>query len=340
MAGSGFGTLFRVTTFGESHGAAVGAVIDGCPAGLTLSEADIQRYLDRRRPGQAASASQRREADQCRILSGVWEGRTLGTPIAALVENRDANAADYEALKHVYRPGHADYTYEQKYGIRDYRGGGRSSGRETVGRVIGGAVAAKVLSALGVTVHAWVSQIGALPQGEGDGGISRETEAYLHGLRQEGDSVGGVISCRISGVPAGIGEPVFDKLDAELSKAMMSIGAVKAIAFGAGFSAAEMRGSEYNKNAAHAGGVVGGISDGTALCFQVAVKPTPSIRRRQQALDWELRPVELAIGGRHDVVIAPRAAVVVESMACITLLDLMMRHGVSRMDQLKQQIRY
>ncbi len=372
MAGSTFGTLFRVTTFGESHGAALGAVIDGCPAGLPLREEDIQIYLDRRKPGASRFSTARKEGDLCRILSGVFEGKTTGTPIAVMVENTDQRSKDYSAIREIYRPGHADFGYDRKYGFRDYRGGGRSSGRETVGRVIGGAVAAKILKEFGVGIHAWTDSIGPfradperfdLAECEKnalwmpDPAAAEQAEKWLAECMRDKDSSGSSIGCRITGVPAGVGEPVFEKLDALLAQAVMSIGAVKGIEFGDGFAAAEAKGSTNNdpfrreeavensedikvgKSANHAGGILGGMADGSEICFRAAVKPTPSIARPQQTVTRSGENTEVEIRGRHDPVIGPRAVVVVECMAAMTVLDLMLRNAVCRMDRLKELIR-
>ena len=371
MAGNTFGTIFRVTTFGESHGAAVGAVIDGCPAGLPLCEEDIQTYLDRRKPGASRFSTARKEGDLCRILSGVFEGKTTGTPIAVIVENTDQRSGDYSALRDVYRPGHADLGYDRKYGFRDYRGGGRSSGRETAGRVIGGAVAAKLLKEFGVEIRAWTDSIGpfrADPEHSDlsecrknalympDPAAAEKAEAWLADCIREGDSSGSTVACRITGVPAGTGEPVFDKLDAELAKAVLSIGAVKGIEFGDGFAAAEAKGSNNNdpfrgegaveaagscgitKLSNHAGGILGGMADGSDIFFRAAVKPTPSIARPQKSVTRSGENTVMEIRGRHDPVIGPRAVVVVECMAAVTVLDLMLRNAVCRLDRLKELI--
>ena len=371
MAGNTFGTIFRVTTFGESHGAAVGAVIDGCPAGLPLCEEDIQTYLDRRKPGASRFSTARKEGDLCRILSGVFEGKTTGTPIAVIVENTDQRSGDYSALRDVYRPGHADLGYDRKYGFRDYRGGGRSSGRETAGRVIGGAVAAKLLKEFGVEIRAWTDSIGpfrADPEHSDlsecrknalympDPAAAEKAEAWLADCIREGDSSGSAVACRITGVPAGTGEPVFDKLDAELAKAVLSIGAVKGIEFGGGFAAAGAKGSNNHdpcrgegadeaaescgiaKTSNHAGGILGGMADGSDIFFRAAVKPTPSIARPQQSVTRSGDNTVIEIHGRHDPVIGPRAVVVVECMAAVTVLDLMLRNAVCRLDRLKELI--
>ncbi len=363
MAGSNFGTIFKITTWGESHGKGVGVVIDGCPAGLSLCEEDIQVYLDRRRPGQSPYATARSESDTVEILSGVYEGKTTGTPISLMVRNHDARSADYEALASCYRPGHADYTLEAKYGIRDPRGGGRSSARETVGRVAAGAVAAKLLGELGVTLLTYTKSIGPISVSEEefradeitenplcmpDASAAEKAAAYLDACIEKQDSCGGVIECVIEGLPAGIGEPVFEKLDANLAKAILSIGAVKGFEIGSGFSAAGATGSENNdaflakekghitKETNHAGGTLGGISDGSPVVFRAAVKPTPSIAATQHTVTTDGTPTELNITGRHDPVIAPRAVVVVESMAALTILDLMLVNLGSKLDDIKK----
>lgn len=306
MAGSTFGEIFRVTTWGESHGEALGAVIDGCPAGLELSEEDIQSWLDRRCPGKdEITSSKRKENDKCRILSGVFNGYTLGTPISVTVENQDADDSAYSP--DIYRPGHADKTYEDKYGLRDWRGGGRASGRETVGRVIAGAIAAKLLAKLEITVKAMVQSIGEVPCDEDNEGYMKK---YLDEIARAGESIGGIVTCVVKGCPAGLGEPVFDKLDAELAKAVMSIGAVKGVEIGAGFMSAHMLGSQFNdEDDMNAGGILGGISNGKPIIISAAVKPTPTRG-----------------SSRQDLCIAPRAAVVIEAMVAITILDMYYRN--------------
>ena len=353
MAGSTFGTLFQITTWGESHGAGVGVVVDGCPAGLDLSEEDIQKYLDRRKPGQNRFTTKRSESDTVRILSGVFEGKTTGTPVSLFVPNEDHHSKDYGPLKEIYRPGHADYGFDAKYGIRDYRGGGRSSGRETVGRVAAGAIAAKILEKLGIRVQAYTAQVGPVicdPAGFDENHLSqsplrmpdpeaeRQAQVWLEECMKEGDSIGGTVECIAEGVPAGIGEPVFDKLDALLGHAIFSIGAVKGVEIGDGFAAAKARGSENNDRhdggTNHAGGILGGISNGRPVLIRAAFKPTPSISRRQRALGTDGRMHDLEIKGRHDPLIVPRAVVVVECMTAIVLLDLLMRNMSSRMENL------
>jgi len=345
MSGNTFGNIFRVTTFGESHGPALGAVIDGVPAGLALERADIQKELDRRRPGQSALVTQRSENDAVEILSGVFEGRTTGTPLALLIRNQDQRSRDYGNLAELFRPGHADFAYFQKYGIRDYRGGGRSSGRETAARVAAGAVAKKMLAALGVRFCAFTAAVGKVagsvcdpafiennPVRCADPAAADAMIREIAAAQAAHDSVGAVIECRIQGVPAGWGEPVFDKLDATLAQAMLSIGAVKGIEFGDGFAAAAARGSENNDAMTpagfvtnHAGGVLGGIASGAEIVFRVAVKPTPSIARAQQTVDCRGKAQVCEIRGRHDPCLAPRMVPVVEAMAALVLADLALR---------------
>jgi len=316
MPGNTFGEIFKVTTFGESHGPAMGCVVDGCPSGLEISLSDIENELARRKPG--AKHGSRDEEDKPEILSGIFEGKTLGTPIAIIVRNTNQKSGDYDELKNIYRPGHADFTWQAKYGIRDHRGGGRSSGRETLCRVAAGAVAKKLLALHGITIKA-------------ESFISADIEA----LRDEGDSAGGVISCLVTGVPAGLGEPVFDKLDARLASAIISIGACKGIEFGAGFAAASMKGSENNDAPSadgkfttnNAGGILGGISSGQDIFFKAVFKPTPSISKPQKALDKDGNVVEIAIKGRHDICIVPRAVVVVEAMTALVLADFLLLSG-------------
>jgi chorismate synthase len=354
MAGSSFGTLFRVTTWGESHGAAVGAVIDGCPAGLPLDEDDLRAMLDRRKPGQNAFSTARAESDSPRILSGVFEGRTTGTPICAVIYNEDHRSADYGGLADVYRPGHADYTFDKKYGFRDYRGGGRSSGRETAGRVAAGAVAKKLLREAGIDVAAFVRSIGGITIGEPDFSAvnplnmpdreaAAKAEELISRAKADGDSLGGVVECAAAGVPAGLGETVFDKLDADLAKAVLSIGAVKGVEFGAGFGAAALRGSENNdaftragKASNNAGGILGGMADGGEIVIRAAFKPTPSIRKPQNTVNRAGDETVTAVNGRHDPVIAPRAAVVVEAMVCLVLADHLLRNMAAKLDSVKK----
>ena len=358
MSGSIYGRYFQISTWGESHGKGIGVVVDGCPAGLPLSEEDIQCYLDRRKPGQSRFTTARREGDAAEILSGVFEGRTTGTPISVLVRNTDQRSHDYSNIMDCYRPGHADYTFDAKYGFRDYRGGGRSSGRETIGRVAAGAIAAKILRELGIKVQAYTKAIGPFSVEEQDydfsqtgknplcmphAGLAEEAEKYLEECIRSQDSAGGIIECRITGLPAGIGDPVFEKLDASLAKAVLSIGAVKGFEIGDGFVAARAKGSTNNdvfrsrngqiyKASNHAGGVLGGISDGSPVVFRAAVKPTSSISREQLTTDREGRETTLTVKGRHDPVIVPRAVVVVEAMAALTVVDALFAGMTARMD--------
>ncbi|MDO5335875.1 MAG: chorismate synthase [Eubacteriales bacterium] len=356
MNGSTFGTRFRVTTWGESHGKALGAVIDGCPAGLPLGEEDIQKYLNRRKPGQSRYATARQEGDCVEILSGVFEGKTTGTPISLLVRNTDQRSRDYGNIAQSYRPGHADYTFDQKYGFRDYRGGGRSSGRETIGRVAAGAIAAKILEQLGISFTAYTRSIGSVeinnfdfaeisqnPFCMPDAAAAKRASEYLETCIKNLDSAGGSIECRIDGVPAGLGEPVFEKLDALLASAVMSIGAVKAVEIGEGIRAASLKGSEDNdgfclkdghviKTSNHAGGIMGGISDGSQILVRASIKPTPSIARPQTTVNQDKEEISLEIKGRHDPVIVPRAVVVVEAMCALALVDLLFANMSSQLD--------
>ena len=312
MSGNTFGKVYKVTTFGESHGVAVGAVVDGCPSNMTLCENDIQIFLDRRRPSDNKLSTPRKEKDKVQILSGIFEGKTLGTPICALVYNEDAKSSEYETLKSIYRPGHADFTYDKKYGIRDYRSGGRSSGRETIGRVIAGAIAIKALREKNIIIET-----------KGTYDTSRLKEGEIN------DSIGGTIECIVKNCPAGLGEPVFNKLDAELAKAVMSIGAVKGVEIGAGFKVADMLGSENNDEILkggktktnNAGGIVGGISNGSDILLKVAVKPTTTISKIQKTIDVNDNEVEVSLKGRNDICIVDRACVVVESMVANTIFD-------------------
>ena len=350
MSGNTFGTLFKVTTFGESHGPALGAVVDGVPPGLELSEADIQKELDRRRPGQSAVTTPRNEADKVEILSGVFEGRTTGTPLAMIIRNLDQHSKDYAAVAHTFRPGHADFGYMAKYGFRDYRGGGRSSGRETAARVAAGAVAKLFLKANGITVRACAESIGSIraktcdwdqvennPVRCGDPEAAATMENEIRLTAGAGDSLGGIVYGEILNVPAGLGEPVFDKFDALLAHAMLSIGGVKGFECGSGFRAALSRGSENNDGMTsggfvtnHAGGILGGISNGNTICFRIAVKPTPSISSLQHTVDKDGKSVELQITGRHDPCLVPRIVPVAEAMAALVTADLLLRARCSR----------
>ena len=363
MAGSTFGKILTMTTWGESHGAGIGVVVDGCPAGLLLAEEDIQKYLDRRKPGQSRYTTKRNESDSVEIMSGVFEGRTTGTPIAMMIRNQDQHSKDYSEIAGYYRPGHADYTFDKKYGFRDYRGGGRSSGRETIGRVAAGAVAAKILEGLGVRVTAYTKAIGnILVQPERfdmeecsrnmlympDASAAAEAQMFLEEKMAQMDSAGGIVECVIQGVPAGIGEPVFEKLDANLAKAICSIGAVKGFEIGDGFEAAKTTGALNNdafcispdgrvgKRTNHAGGILGGISDGTEIVFRAAFKPTPSIASPQKTVNRDGREIEISVKGRHDPIIVPRAVVVVEMMAAFTVADMMLAGMTARMDRVRE----
>ncbi len=362
MAGSTFGTIFKITTWGESHGKALGVVIDGCPAGLELCEEDIQIYLNRRKPGQSKITTPRKEADEVEILSGLFEGKTTGTPISLMVRNTSQISKDYSDIASYYRPGHADYTFDAKYGFRDYRGGGRSSGRETIGRVAAGAIACKLLKQLGIQVQAYTRSIGpveidfeqfdanailetktAMPDRKAD----EKAVAYLEEAMKKLDSVGGVMECKITGVPAGIGDPVFEKLDANLAKAMMSIGAVKAVEIGDGTLVSQSYGSTNNdaffvengqiaKKTNHSGGILGGMSDGSPIIIRAHVKPTPSIFSTQQTVNQSGEEIDINIKGRHDPIIVPRAVVVMESMAAITLLDALMVNMSAKLESLER----
>lgn len=388
MAGSSFGTILKVTTFGESHGVGLGAVLEGCPAGLSINEEIIQQYLNLRKPGQTKYSTPRKEQDKIRILSGVFEGKTTGTPILLLAENETQRSQDYSEIASYYRPGHADYTFDEKYGFRDYRGGGRSSGRETLGRVAAGAVAIEFLKTLGIEICAYTKSIGTISCQKNDyisnlSEDNRETETVLFdkiskdGLKklradkmasplympdaeasllaedalaasmENKDSMGGIIECVVSGMPAGIGEPVFDKLDANLSKAMLSIGAVKGFELGAGFAVAESKGSENNdafvpvngeirKATNHAGGILGGMSDGSDIVFRTAIKPTPSIFSEQSTVNKNGDAISVEIKGRHDPIIVPRAVVVVEAMTALTIADALLVNMHSKLNGIQE----
>ncbi|MCR5736477.1 MAG: chorismate synthase [Eubacterium sp.] len=361
MAGSTFGNIFKITTWGESHGKALGVVVDGCPAGIEISEEDIQSFLNRRKPGQSSFTTQRNEDDKVEILSGVFEGKTTGTPISLLVFNKDHHSADYSQIANCYRPGHADYTFDQKYGFRDYRGGGRSSGRETIGRVAAGAIASKILDQLGVKILAYSQEIAGIgidyakfdaeeilknPMYMPDANAAEMVSEKAKEKMSEMDSIGGIIECKVAGMPAGVGDPVFDKLDANLAKAMMSIGAVKGVEIGDGFAVAksfgstdndgfEMKDGEIVKTSNHAGGILGGMSDGSEITLRAAIKPTPSIAQTQKTVNKNGENIEIKIKGRHDPIIVPRAVVVVESMVAVTLVDALFTNMTSRMDKIK-----
>ncbi|HIH85542.1 MAG TPA: chorismate synthase [Methanoculleus sp.] len=325
-----FGRNFRCTTFGESHGRAVGVVIDGCPRGMPLTEGDIQPYLDRRRPGKSPLESGRREPDRVEILSGTFEGRTTGAPIALVVPNQDVRSEDYDALRDVYRPGHADYTWQVKYGLRDHRGGGRSSGRETVGRVAAGAVAMRWLAPRGIAIRGEVVEVHGVREREA-------MEAEIRAARDSGDSVGGIVEVIASGCPPGLGDPVFGKIDAAIAGAMMGIGAVKAVEIGEGFGAARLLGSEMNDAITaegfasnRAGGILGGITNGEDIIVRLAVKPTPSIRSPQRTIDLAGVEREIRIEGRHDPCIAPRILPVAECMLALVIIDAMLEEAKYR----------
>lgn len=356
--GNIFGKIFRVSTFGESHGAAIGCVIDGCPSMLEISETEIQSELDRRRPGQSSISTKRDEADKCRILSGVYEGKTLGTPICIIVENKDQHSADYSEIAKVWRPSHADFGYDMKYGLRDARGGGRSSARETIGRVAAGAIAKKFLGN-NITIRAWVESIHAIsmPAVQQTPTLD-EVEAnevrcphlptanrmieFIKKARSEGDSVGGVIRCRIEGLPAGLGTPVFDRFEAELAKAMLSIPATKGFEIGGGFASTRMFGSQNNDIFAidengnpttltnRAGGVLGGITSSHPVEFRVAFKPTATIAKEQDTISTDLKPTKIVGRGRHDPCVVPRAVPIVEAMAAIVTADAILAQRTSR----------
>jgi chorismate synthase len=353
MSGNSIGRLFTVTTFGESHGPALGCIVDGCPPGLELSEADLQRDVDRRRTGTSHFVSQRREGDQVRILSGVFEGRTTGTPIGILIENTDARSRDYEKIKDRFRPGHADYTYQQKYGSRDYRGGGRSSARETVMRTAAGAIARRYLAQrLGVRISGYLSQIGDLQIAAVDPAAAEqnpffcpdparvaELEALLWQVRASGDSIGARVTVIASGVPPGLGEPVFDRLDADIAHALMSINAVKAVEIGAGTRAAAQKGSEHRDpltpegfTSNNAGGILGGISTGQEIIAHLTLKPTSSIQVPGMTIDSAGNAVEIVTTGRHDPCVGLRATPIAEAMLAIVLMDHYLRHRAQNMD--------
>ncbi|MEW5790236.1 MAG: chorismate synthase [Pseudomonadota bacterium] len=353
MPGNTFGTLFTVTTFGESHGPAIGCVVDGCPPGLALTVADLQVELDRRKPGQSRHTTQRREPDEVEILSGVFEGVTTGTPIGLLIRNVDQRSKDYGKIKDQFRPGHADYTYLQKYGLRDYRGGGRSSARETATRVAAGAIARKYLrERLGVEIRAWLAQLGPIraqrldwdeisnnPFFCPDAEAAERMAAYMDALRKEGDSIGARINVVASNVPVGLGEPVFDRLDADIAKALMSINAVKGVEIGDGFAVVEQKGTEHGDEMTpagflsnHAGGILGGISSGQDITASIAIKPTSSIRLPRRSVDIHGEPCEVITTGRHDPCVGIRAVPIVEAMLALVLMDHTLRQRAQNAD--------
>ncbi len=352
MSGNTFGKLFTVTSFGESHGPALGCVVDGCPPGLELSEADLQHDLDRRKPGQSRFTTQRREDDAVRILSGVFEGKTTGTPIGLLIENTDQRSKDYSKIKDQFRPAHADFTYFKKYGLRDYRGGGRASARETAMRVAAGAIAKKYLAGKGIRIQGWLSQLGPIKAEKFDAAEIEnnpffcpdadkvaEMEAYMTALNKEGNSIGARISVRAEGVPVGLGEPIFDRLDADLAKALMSINAVKGVEIGAGFDSVEQKGTEHRDEISpegflsnHAGGVLGGISSGQDLLAHLALKPTSSIRIPGKTVNVQGEPEEVVTTGRHDPCVGIRATPIAEAMMALVLMDHLLRDRAQNAD--------
>ncbi len=354
MAGNSIGKLFKLTTFGESHGEAIGGIIDGCPAGLALDFEAIKTEMQRRKPGQSSIVTQRKEEDEVKFLSGIFEGKTTGTPIGFIIENTNQKSADYSHIKDVYRPSHADYTYDKKYGNRDYRGGGRSSARETACRVVAGAIAKQLIKDIKIT--AYVSSVGEMelkkpyyqldfseieknPVRCADASMASKMEAYIKEIRKEGDTVGGVITCVIQNVPIGLGEPVFDKLHAELGKAMLSINAVKGFEYGSGFIGTKMKGSEHNDifkqdgstKTNFSGGIQGGISNGEDIYFNVAFKPVATIMQKQETIDKKGNKAEAEGKGRHDPCVVPRAVPIVEAMAALVLSDFWLMSKVSKL---------
>ncbi len=355
MAGSTFGQLFRITTFGESHGVAIGGVIDGVPSNIEINLEDVQIQLDRRKPGQSAIVTQRKETDVVQFLSGIFEGKTTGAPIGFLIPNNDQKSTDYDHIKDAFRPSHADFTYEQKYGHRDYRGGGRSSARETASRVVAGAIAKQILLKLGINITAYVDQVGSISLNSLDNvdlnlieknpvrcpnaEKAEEMEELIREIRKSGDTIGGCVKCLVKGMPIGLGEPVFDRLNAELGKALFSINAVKGVEFGSGFSSVEMNGSEHNdifledKSTLtnHSGGIQGGISNGMPIEMRVAFKPVATIVQSQDSIDKNGDKISVTGKGRHDPCVVPRAVPIVESMVAITILDLYLRNKATQL---------
>ena len=353
MSGNTIGKLFAVTSFGESHGPAIGCIVDGCPPGLALCEADMQKDLERRRPGKSRHTTQRREPDQVKILSGVFEGKTTGAPIGLLIENTDQRSKDYSNIADRFRPGHADYTYQQKYGFRDYRGGGRSSARETAMRVAAGAIAKKYLKErAGVLIRGYLAQLGPIVIDHVSWDVVEDNpffcpdpdrvcqlEAYMDALRKEGDSIGARVNVVATGVPPGLGEPVFDRLDADLAHALMSINAVKGVEIGGGFGCIESKGTEFRDELTpqgfqsnHAGGILGGISSGQAIVASIALKPTSSLRLPGASVNLQGEPVEVVTTGRHDPCVGIRATPIAEAMMAIVLLDHYLRHRAQNLD--------
>ena len=353
MAGSSFGTIFKLSTFGESHGPAIGGVIEGVPVNISLNIEEIQNELNRRKPGQSAIVTQRKESDSVQILSGIFEGKTTGTPIGFVIINEDQNPKDYSHIKDSYRPSHADFTYDKKYGNRDYRGGGRSSARETVSRVVAGAIAKQILGNIGIDIVAYVDQVGSIRLGNNidyneidnnpvrcpNTDIANEMEALIKSIKKEGDTIGGSVRCEINHLPPGLGEPVFDKLHAELGKAMLSINAVKGFEYGSGFNAIQMRGSEHNDvfnpdestQTNHSGGIQGGISNGMPVTMRIAFKPVATIVMDQDSIDNKGDMVKVTGKGRHDPCVVPRAVPIVEAMAAITILDFYLRNKTTQL---------
>ena len=352
MSGNTIGKLFTVTSFGESHGPAIGCIVDGCPPGLNLTEADLQEDLDRRKPGTSRHTTQRREADEVKILSGVFEGKTTGTPISLLIENTDQRSKDYSKIATTFRPGHADYTYQQKYGFRDYRGGGRSSARETAMRVAAGGVAKKYLKEqLGVEIHGYLSQLGPIKIDKVDWSVINnnpffcpdadkvpEMEAYMDALRKEGESIGARIEVVATNVPPGLGEPIFDRLDADLAHALMSINAVKGVEIGDGFACVDTKGTKFRDEITpdgflsnHAGGILGGISSGQAITASIALKPTASLRLPGKSINQQGEAIDVVTEGRHDPCVGIRATPIAEAMMAIVLMDHFLRHRAQNM---------
>ena len=352
MSGNTIGKLFTVTSFGESHGPAIGCIVDGCPPGLNLTEADLQEDLDRRKPGTSRHTTQRRESDEVKILSGVFEGKTTGTPISLLIENTDQRSKDYSKIATTFRPGHADYTYQQKYGFRDYRGGGRSSARETAMRVAAGGIAKKYLKEqLGVEIHGYLSQLGPIKIDKVDWSVINnnpffcpdadkvpEMEAYMDALRKEGESIGARIEVVATNVPPGLGEPIFDRLDADLAHALMSINAVKGVEIGDGFACVDTKGTKFRDEITpdgflsnHAGGVLGGISSGQAITASIALKPTASLRLPGKSINQQGEAIDVVTEGRHDPCVGIRATPIAEAMMAIVLMDHFLRHRAQNM---------
>ena len=352
MSGNTIGKLFTVTSFGESHGPAIGCIVDGCPPGLNLTEADLQEDLDRRKPGTSRHTTQRREADEVKILSGVFEGKTTGTPISLLIENTDQRSKDYSKIATTFRPGHADYTYQQKYGFRDYRGGGRSSARETAMRVAAGGIAKKYLKEqLGVEIHGYLSQLGPIKIDKVDWSVINnnpffcpdadkvpEMEAYMDALRKEGESIGARIEVIATNVPPGLGEPIFDRLDADLAHALMSINAVKGVEIGDGFACVDTKGTRFRDEITphgflsnHAGGILGGISSGQAITASIALKPTASLRLPGKSINQQGEAIDVVTEGRHDPCVGIRATPIAEAMMAIVLMDHFLRHRAQNM---------